>query len=174
MGQVFTERKAAGEAIIKACMLMSDPEKPFDLGEYRGFPMQLHCDGSKFKVTMKQHLTYTAELSDDPVGNVTRTNNASEAMAYIEEIAVGSYEEYSDIDAKIRKVFERGSFSLNGTGATILNDGSHRLSEMRVSLCVHYADSQDNKWYVMRLEFERESEDRFVGRLKRYDMDVYT
>ena len=81
MGQVFTERKAAGEAIIKACMLMGDPEKPFDLGEYRGFPMQLHCDGSKFKVTMKQHLTYTAELSDDPVGNVTRINNALEAMA---------------------------------------------------------------------------------------------
>ena len=81
MGQMFTERKAAGEAIIKACMLMSAPEKPFDLGEYRGFPMQLHCDGSKFKVTMKQHLTYTAELSDDPVGNVTRINNALEAMA---------------------------------------------------------------------------------------------
>ena len=81
MGQVFTERKAAGEAIIKACMLMSDPEKPFDLGDYRGFPMQLHCDGSKFKVTMKQHLTYTAELSDDPVGNVARINNALETMA---------------------------------------------------------------------------------------------
>ena len=81
MGQAYTERKAAGEAIIKACMLMSDPEKPLDLGEYRGFPMQLHCDGSKFKVTMKQHLTYTAELSDDPVGNVVRVNNALEATA---------------------------------------------------------------------------------------------
>ena len=81
MGQVFTERKAAGEAIIKACMLMSDPEKVVDLGEYRGFPMQLHCNGFKFKVTMKQHLTYTAELSDDPVGNVTRINNALEGMA---------------------------------------------------------------------------------------------
>ena len=81
MGQTFTERKDAGEAIIKACMLMSDPEKPLDLGEYRGFPMQLHCDGSKFRVTMKQHLTYTAELADDPVGNVTRINNALEGMA---------------------------------------------------------------------------------------------
>ena len=80
MGQVFTERKAAGEAIIKACMLMSDPEKPFDLGEFWGFPMQLHCDGSKFKVTMKQHLTYSAELSDDPVGNIVRINNALEGM----------------------------------------------------------------------------------------------
>ena len=81
MGQVFTERKAAGEAILKACMLMDNPEKVVDLGEYRGFPMQLHCDGFKFKVTMKQHLTYTAELSDDPVGNVTRINNALEGMA---------------------------------------------------------------------------------------------
>ena len=80
MGQTYTERKEAGEAIIKACLLMSDPEKPMDLGEYRGFPMQLHCDGSRFKVTMKQNLTYSAELADDPVGNVTRINNALEGM----------------------------------------------------------------------------------------------
>ena len=81
MGQTFTERKDAGEAIIKACMLMSDPEKPMDIGEYRGFPMQLHCDGSKFRITMKQNLTYTAELADDAVGNVARINNALEGMA---------------------------------------------------------------------------------------------
>ena len=80
MGQTYTERREAGEAIIKACMLMSDPEKPIDVGEYRGFPMQLHCDGSKFRISMKQNLTYTAELADDPVGNVTRINNALEGM----------------------------------------------------------------------------------------------
>ena len=81
MGQTYTERKEAGEAIIKACLLMSDPEKPMDLGKYRGFPMQLHCDGSKFKVTLKQNLTYTAELADDPVGNALRINNVLEGMA---------------------------------------------------------------------------------------------
>ena len=81
MGQTFTERKAAGEAIIKACLLTPDPEKPFDLGEYRGFPMQLHYTGAKFKITMKQYLTYTAELANDPVGNITRINNALEGMA---------------------------------------------------------------------------------------------
>jgi len=80
MGQTYTERKAAGEAVIKACMLMSDPDKPMDIGEYRGFPMQLHCDGSKFRVTMKQNLSYSAELSDDPVGNTVRINNALEGM----------------------------------------------------------------------------------------------
>ena len=81
MGQTYTERKAAGEAVIKACMLMDDPEKIVDLGEFRGFPMQLRCDGSKFRVTMKQNLTYSAELSDDAVGNVTRINNALESLA---------------------------------------------------------------------------------------------
>ena len=81
MGQTYTERKAAGDALIKACMLMDDPDKPLDVGEYRGFPMQLHCNGSKFKITMKQNLTYTAELADDPVGNTTRINNALEGMA---------------------------------------------------------------------------------------------
>ena len=43
--------------------------------------MQLRCDGSKFRVTMKQNLTYSAELSDDAVGNVTRINNALESLA---------------------------------------------------------------------------------------------
>ena len=42
--------------------------------------MQLHFDGAKFKVTMKQNLTYTAELSDDVVGNITRIHNALEKM----------------------------------------------------------------------------------------------
>ena len=81
MGQTYTERKTAGEAVIKACMLMDDPEKIVDLDEFRDFPMQLRCDGSKFRVTMKQNLIYSAELSDDAVGNVTRINNALENLA---------------------------------------------------------------------------------------------
>lgn len=59
---------------------MDDPGKEIELGEYRGFPMKLMFDGAKFKVTMKQHLTHTAELSDDVVGNITRINNALEKI----------------------------------------------------------------------------------------------
>jgi len=80
MGRTFTERKAAGEAIIAACRSMTDPDKPMDLGEFRGFPMQLQLKGDRFVVTMKQNLTYSAELSDDPVGSVVRINNALEGM----------------------------------------------------------------------------------------------
>lgn len=80
MGTAYTERKEAGKAIVAACRLMDDPGKEIELGEYRGFPMKLCFDGAKFKVTMKQHLTHTAELSDDVVGNITRINNALEKI----------------------------------------------------------------------------------------------
>ena len=75
-GVTYAERKEAGQALIAACHLLSDPGREFELGEYRGFPMRLGFDGTKFKVTMKQHLTYTAKLSDDAVGNIARINNA--------------------------------------------------------------------------------------------------
>ena len=80
MGTIYTERKEAGKAIVAACRLMDDPGKEIELGEFRGFPMKLMFDGAKFKVTMKQHLTHTAELSDDVVGNITRINNALEKI----------------------------------------------------------------------------------------------
>ena len=79
-GKVYTERKEAGEALVAACQSIKDPEKPIELGEYRGFPMKLRFENGTFKVTMKQHLTYTAELSTDVVGNITRINNALEKI----------------------------------------------------------------------------------------------
>ncbi len=80
MGTVYTDRKEAGQAIVAACRLMDDPDRDVELGSYRGFPMKLSFDGTKFKVTMKQHLTHTAELSSDVVGNITRINNALEKI----------------------------------------------------------------------------------------------
>ena len=79
-GKAYTERKAAGQAIINLCALMTDPEKPMELGEYRGFTMTAHFDGSKFRVHLKHTITYTAELSDEAVGNVVRINNALERI----------------------------------------------------------------------------------------------
>ena len=80
-GKTYTERKAAGEAILAACKSMTDPDKPLDLGQFRGFPMQVFLKGEKFIVTMKQNLTYMAELADEPLGNVIRISNALEKIA---------------------------------------------------------------------------------------------
>ena len=60
---------------------MTEPDKPLDLGQFRGFPMRVQLKGEKFIVSMKQNLTYTAELADEPLGNVIRINNALEKIA---------------------------------------------------------------------------------------------
>ena len=82
-GQIYTERKAAGQAIIDACTKMTDVSQRVALGEYRGFPMTLWADTAtqKFQVTMKHSLSHTIELGSDPVGNITRLENALVAIA---------------------------------------------------------------------------------------------
>lgn len=79
-GQLYTERKAAGEAIIAACKTMTDPNQKIDLGEYRGFPMTLFLNTQTFQVSMKQNLSYTAEIANDPSGNITRINHVLEKI----------------------------------------------------------------------------------------------
>ena len=82
-GQTYTERKAAGQAIIDACTKMTDVSQRVELGEYRGFPMTLWADTAtqNFQVTMKQNLSHTIELGSDPVGNIARLDNALAAIA---------------------------------------------------------------------------------------------
>lgn len=80
-GTAYTERKAAGEALLALCKTMTDPKQVLDAGEYRGFPMQLCVNGDEFQIKMKQGLTYTARLSSDPVGSISRINHALEGMA---------------------------------------------------------------------------------------------
>ncbi len=80
LGRNYTERKAAGNAIFDACSLTKDPDVPVDLGEYRGFPMQLRYQNAKFYVTLKGALTYEAELSNDHVGSIMKINNALEEI----------------------------------------------------------------------------------------------
>ena len=59
---------------------MTDPEKPVELGEYRGFPMTLKFSKGTFQVVLKQNLSYTAELGEDVLGNITRINHALEKI----------------------------------------------------------------------------------------------
>ena len=80
LGKVYTERKAAGEAIIEICAEIKDPDAQIDLGEYRGFSMQVTFHNKKFMVNLKRNLTYSAELSNEPVGNIVRINNALERI----------------------------------------------------------------------------------------------
>ena len=48
LGQTYTERKAAGQAILDACTGMKDVSERIELGEYRGFPLTLWPNTQNF------------------------------------------------------------------------------------------------------------------------------
>jgi len=80
-GRVFTERKAAGSAILEACKAYAGKE-PKPLGSYRGFAMELFFDsfGKEYHVTLRAAGTHDARLGTDIFGNITRMDNVLDGL----------------------------------------------------------------------------------------------
>ena len=80
-GTVYTDKKAAGSAILAACKAMTSPD-PVPLGQYRGFAMELSFESlsREFKVTLEGALYYTAPLGTDIFGNILRLDNLLGSM----------------------------------------------------------------------------------------------
>ena len=75
-GTVYTDKKEAGSAILAAMQSMTSPDA-VQIGQYRGFPMELSFDSftRKYLMTLKNELSHVAELGADVFGNITRIDN---------------------------------------------------------------------------------------------------
>lgn len=75
-GQTYTEKKAAGTAILDACNALTSAD-PVPLGSYRGFKLTLCFDSFEklFKISMQGTLTYKVGLGTDVFGNIQRMDN---------------------------------------------------------------------------------------------------
>lgn len=80
-GQTYTEKKAAGTAILEACNALTSAD-PVPLGSYRGFKLTLCFDSFEklFKISMQGTLTYKVGLGTDVFGNIQRMDNLLESM----------------------------------------------------------------------------------------------
>ena len=80
-GQTYTEKKAAGTAILEACNALTSAD-PVPLGSYRGLKLTLCFDGFEklFKISMQGTLTYKVGLGTDVFGNIQRMDNLLESM----------------------------------------------------------------------------------------------
>jgi len=80
-GTVYTDKKAAGSAILAACQAMKTPG-PVHLGRYRGFYMKLSFDtfGSEYKISMMGALRHGTKLGTDILGNIVRLDNTLAGM----------------------------------------------------------------------------------------------
>ena len=75
-GTTYTEKKAAGSAILAACQNMTSPDA-IPLGTYRGFAMELYFESfsKEYRITLKHDLTHTVSLGDSVTGNIQRIDN---------------------------------------------------------------------------------------------------
>ena len=82
MGTHYSEKEAAGKAVIHACSELQVSE-PVPLGQYRGFSMSLQyiASNTDYKLTMKGAMSHTISLGADIFGNITRMDNLVDGLA---------------------------------------------------------------------------------------------
>ena len=98
-GTVYTDKKAAGSAILAACHAMTSPD-PVPLGQYRGFAMELSFESfsKEFCITLKGALTHTTSLGTDIFGNILRLDNLLGGM---EERLAACREELENVNVQL-------------------------------------------------------------------------
>lgn len=80
-GTIYTEKKAAGSALLEACKAMTSPD-PVVIGEYRGFDMELSFDtfSKEFHVSLNGSVSHNTALGTDIYGNIQRLDNTLASM----------------------------------------------------------------------------------------------
>ncbi len=75
-GITYTDKKAAGSAILSECKAMTSAE-PKTIGSYRGFGMELSFNSfeKQYELTLVGALRYMTPLGSDIIGNITRIDN---------------------------------------------------------------------------------------------------
>ena len=92
--KAYTDKKEAGIAIIAMCKEIKGINASADVGEYLGFKLNVTFDSfnNKFVMNVKGAMSHPMEVGTDPLGNITRINNALEAMpAQLEEAQTKLY-----------------------------------------------------------------------------------
>lgn len=81
LGIDYTDKSEGGRAILDACKSMDSPE-PIQLGNYRGFELELSFDTieRQYKMTIRGALSYSINLGADAHGNLTRMDNVLECF----------------------------------------------------------------------------------------------
>lgn len=77
-GEQYTEKKAAGEALIRIMKTFKHSLQTLPVGKYRGFDMEMTLAagmGAKYILSIKGAMTHKVEMGYDVYGNITRIDN---------------------------------------------------------------------------------------------------
>jgi len=131
-GQVYTERKAAGSALLELCKATTGKDF-IPIGHYRGFKVELAFDYHEkvHKTTLGHHGWHTTTLGSDIFGNLTRIDNVLDGIP----ARLKRFEDsLSDTRAQAEKA--AGEAAAPFSREQELTEKSGRLAELKVDLQV--------------------------------------
>ena len=129
-GKVYSDKKAAGSAILEACHAKKSPDAA-PLGQYRGFAMELSFDAMRreFKITLKNKMSYSTFLGTDIFGNIQRLDNVLAEMEKriqnCEELLADTRVQFANAKIAVEQPFPRDEE---------LKTKSARLDELNILL----------------------------------------
>jgi len=138
LGKVYTEKKAAGSAILAAVKSLTNGE-PIQLGQYRGFPMELRYDKmfKSYDLTLIGSHRDGISLGTDLYGNIQRIDNMLdyfETELKDEETSLANYEaQLASAKVEVEKPFPQEDE---------LKTKSARLDELNIALNLDKQESE--------------------------------
>lgn len=137
-GVHYTEKADAGEAVIKACKNMKNPE-PVPFGTYRGFDMTLSFDtlNREYEIELKHTARHRTSLGSDVYGNITRLDNTLEN---IEKKLNATKEEYENLVAQYMTA--KIEVTKEFPNEDELNEKMKRLDELNILLNMDKKESE--------------------------------
>ena len=137
-GKEYIEKADAGQKIIDICKEKTNPE-PIEIGEYRGFKMNLSFDTTdrKFHLSMKNNLSYDVELGADVHGNITRIDNVlngiESKIEYTKNNLDDTKKQFENAKQEITRPFPQEEE---------LKTKSKRLDELNIALNLNEKDKE--------------------------------
>ncbi len=137
-GKIYTDKKAAGSAILEFCHNMKNPAA-VPLGSYRGFDMKIGFDtvSHEYKITLGHELCHNTPLGTDLFGNILRLDNTLAALPAQLEACREQLEnvqvQMENAKAEIAKPFPREEE---------LQSKTARLDELNILLNMDKADNE--------------------------------
>ena len=137
-GKTYTEKKAAGSAILEVCHNMTSPD-PVPLGQYRGFDMVLSFDSlsREYKITLKGELHHVTGLGTDIYGNIQRLDNL---LSVLEERRTACTEQLENVKVQLESAKEQVARPFPQEEE--LKTKSARLDELNIMLDMDKKDSE--------------------------------
>lgn len=137
-GIEYTKKEEAGNAILDLCSKKQSKE-PEEIGEYRGFKLELGFDSmsKSFTLNIKHSVTLEIDLGTDVYGNIKRIDNSFNDLDY-------NIKHYTENLEDVKRQLETAKVEIEKpfTKENELKEKMEELDKLNISLNINEKEKQ--------------------------------